>query len=805
MAHSTGTAGWLPPHLRVLQSQSSSNTETNRLIPHIRMLQSPSPVNAETNSNSPEGSVLIIPQSGLGNRGDGLTENPGIAPRLQPTENPGSQSTSSAKNECSPPHPCTIIEQKPQPWLPAATVQQWRACLDAHLEKYRSGNVPKASAKNLSGASAKVSSMKPQASQLPLHPRVLLPASASAPTTEASPLPPHLRVLLPSPASAFNTQAKTLATASSIPQEKAIQPSSVSNSAVPRTVPFLTGSLGTSSVPNSHSTYTPAITEQQGISVSNITMSYPRNFVTKLELLPAHLKTPTSSNLTRAHLADLDRTTVTTKFSIASVSPETTTQMARKPKIDEEMNQEIQFSLPASTSTFPPASIRTGDTVTGTKQADMPELLKMSRNYPCPYEDCRLGFDTLKEIRMHKVEMHDYCRRCDKDFKDSQDYLDHKIESPEHIACPICGEDFRSNGGRDVHIRTIHPNPQNLNCPGCGSKFVRAGSLIDHIEKNRCMRISVEQFERYRASHAIKNAQLLRLGMDEDDIFFAMTPNEKTMEEVADLVTKKGDDEGEPGSVTLAMNEVVLQESEHGIRKATMASVLASQADANGGTSLRNMNVSLHSEFPPLGDTKARQTAGPLAATQAGPQLKIPVWSTPGSTPHKVIVEKAKQNPKLENQDIQSLPTRYSHPILTEMTTGSGSTKSGLTFSNGSPVDAIDPNSSNYNPDEFMTIIGTWKCPYPKCGKSFPTRLGFTSHQRSPAHKGVDHRCPDCLRIYRNATALTQHMESATSRCRIKLSKDYDRVLGMVSGGIIRVDGQHVDGTVRYEAGEPEW
>lgn len=29
--------------------------------------------------------------------------------------------------------------------------------------------------------------------------------------------------------------------------------------------------------------------------------------------------------------------------------------------------------------------------------------------------------------------------------------------------------------------------------------------------------------------------------------------------------------------------------------------------------------------------------------------------------------------------------------------------------------------------------------------------------------------------------------------------------MSMVSGGIISVEGQYVDGTVRYEAAEPEW
>jgi hypothetical protein len=31
--------------------------------------------------------------------------------------------------------------------------------------------------------------------------------------------------------------------------------------------------------------------------------------------------------------------------------------------------------------------------------------------------------------------------------------LVHKIKSKEHIVCPICGIEYRSEGGRDAHIR----------------------------------------------------------------------------------------------------------------------------------------------------------------------------------------------------------------------------------------------------------------------------------------------------------------------------------------------------------------
>ena len=429
MATSISTDGELPPHLRIIQSQSQSIPKTNSISPKES-------VSIGLRAFDPYENL----KSGLGDGGVSLTEIPGNASRLQLTPIAGYQSIPSAKEEITPPHPCSIIEQKQQPWIQPVTAQQWKVSLNAHLEKYRSGNVPK----------------------VPLDNHWLGDATnASIEKSQLSQIAPHLRALSSIPASALNIQAETSATSSHTQQEKAIQLENVSGFTVPWAVPSLAGSLEPSQVPKPHSTHTTASTKTQTFSVSDSTKSHLEASSTELDLLPAHLRvlqpipTPAPSRLTRAHLAAFDRMTVTTNFTTASASSETSTQMARKPKIDKGKGREVQLPLPATPPLQPAAKIRTGDAAAWTKRDDIPELMKMSRDYPCPYEDCRLGFDTLKAIRRHKVEKHEYCKKYDKDFKDSQAYLDHKIESSEHITCPVCGEDFRSNGGRDVHIRTV--------------------------------------------------------------------------------------------------------------------------------------------------------------------------------------------------------------------------------------------------------------------------------------------------------------------------------------------------------------
>ncbi|OJJ66956.1 hypothetical protein ASPBRDRAFT_78888 [Aspergillus brasiliensis CBS 101740] len=108
---------------------------------------------------------------------------------------------------------------------------------------------------------------------------------------------------------------------------------------------------------------------------------------------------------------------------------------------------------------------------------------------PCTYKDCNNVFNSEWEMKRHKVNEHDYCNRCDEDFQDDEYLLLHKIKSDKHIVCVVCGIDFRSEGGRDVHTRQQHRTPQNINCYGCGQKFRQAGAMVNHVESGDCPNI----------------------------------------------------------------------------------------------------------------------------------------------------------------------------------------------------------------------------------------------------------------------------------------------------------------------------
>lgn len=81
--------------------------------------------------------------------------------------------------------------------------------------------------------------------------------------------------------------------------------------------------------------------------------------------------------------------------------------------------------------------------------------IKYNSNFPCTYEKCSRGFMNKKAFKDHKEEEHDYCRECDEDYDNWEELLKHKLNSERHICCGVCGQDFRSESGRDKHVRQV--------------------------------------------------------------------------------------------------------------------------------------------------------------------------------------------------------------------------------------------------------------------------------------------------------------------------------------------------------------
>ena len=93
-----------------------------------------------------------------------------------------------------------------------------------------------------------------------------------------------------------------------------------------------------------------------------------------------------------------------------------------------------------------------------TKSMNAGKLAKSAKydsKVPCTYEDCTRGFTKETDMKRHKDEDHDWCRLCNVDCVDDLAVLEHKVQSERHICCDVCGEDFRSETGKERHMRQV--------------------------------------------------------------------------------------------------------------------------------------------------------------------------------------------------------------------------------------------------------------------------------------------------------------------------------------------------------------
>lgn len=89
--------------------------------------------------------------------------------------------------------------------------------------------------------------------------------------------------------------------------------------------------------------------------------------------------------------------------------------------------------------------------------------------------------------------------------------------------------------------------------------------------------------------------------------------------------------------------------------------------------------------------------------------------------------------------------------------------------------------------------------------KNFANVFALEAHLLSPAHTGGDSRCPFCLKMFKTTTALVQHAESASTRCKIRETVQYGQAMDIFTGGLIETQGYHQDGTIKYKAVDPNW
>lgn len=117
------------------------------------------------------------------------------------------------------------------------------------------------------------------------------------------------------------------------------------------------------------------------------------------------------------------------------------------------------------------------------------------------------------------------------------------------------------------------------------------------------------------------------------------------------------------------------------------------------------------------------------------------------------------------------------------------------------PAHSIITSNSTQDRERFWDAIRQeYICPGEKCRRTFKGALEFQKHLLSSAHVGGQVVCPSCLKRFATTTAWVAHCESASKRCDIWNSSDFNNVMREITGGVLGTRGFMEDGTVQYVA-----
>ncbi|KAH8429479.1 putative C2H2 finger domain protein [Aspergillus melleus] len=369
---------------------------------------------------------------------------------------------------------------------------------------------------------------------------------------------------------------------------------------------------------------------------------------------------------------------------------------------------------------------------------------------PCTFPGCSLIFDSPNEMIRHKIlePYHEYCKRCYEDFPDEERLLIHKMRSSKHIVCPICGSEYRSEGGRDAHIRQEHQAKQSITCRGCKERFTSASGLMRHIEDGECPVIS--QF------------MLLKERSKKMMIKEALNAGEGSpMPLIPD-----------PAEADDINGGVKIQSAEERNREAMMNQPFVVRAGATGFTSA-------------------------ALATEHWPALNGSIKVSDEDLPYDVL--------NLSGLDISSQENKS---LVWKGKARAASTLSGESVLGDRQFAIAPPNAGQtlrlmdqrWDAINFLnSFSGEYVCP---CGTAFKIREDFEEHVLSKSRSNRMAQCPRCRRRFKTTAALIAHCESASTRCDINDGEKYGQVIDELTGGVIQAVGTLTDGTVKYEAGK---
>ena len=474
---------------------------------------------------------------------------------------------------------------------------------------------------------------------------------------------------------------------------------------------------------------------------------------------------------------------------------------------------------------------------------------KAEVSFRCTYPECGLHFETIKEMKRHKVNEpnHNYCKKCDVDCADWEGLTQHKVNamqpflegrmrhntdaSPMHIACEFCGQDFKSFGGRELHrkqvsssyflavrhtdLKQAHPAEQNIKCPGCGTLFARASNLIAHFENNQCEAITSRDFfgnvlQKHVVTEVMKDPQKFveyRQGDDTDQRGLIRDGSETQDTEEGGVALLDQENEAQKGGYKPLQAEVDLINMNPPLTRSNLETWprLSGQPSSQLTESMRTMSIGSAALSVSGTDMSAIDVASEITSRRGGTKVYTESYPSLSSPAYSASVDDDDETASQVSTTVASSTNRPSAWIT-------GSSSKAL-FKDAQPTPrpgdwkailqqreeaAMTDQSTNLFHARFWDrssddwdmhfkdpVTGQWCCPIQDCDSSYDTCQVFEEHFLLAHVKRTDYRCPACLKIFYSPSALIGHSESS-GKCRVRDSALYDKLLDEVSGGFLK-------------------
>ena len=369
----------------------------------------------------------------------------------------------------------------------------------------------------------------------------------------------------------------------------------------------------------------------------------------------------------------------------------------------------------------------------------------------------------------------------------------------------------------------MHPADQSITCKACGDLFVRAGHLVAHYEFGYCKEITSTQFRQQVQARTIQRVIMAHL--DHFSRFLGPQEYEPSL-----AGSKPELQDGQEGGVHLLDHEY---EGQHGGYKPLQAevdliSVHESQPTRSETETWPRLPVSKSSQLTSsmasisIGSrTPSISSAGISASAfareitrrsnlqrahdEAFPFLKSPApgssisneddnvsegTTTIGSPTTRSVAWTTSNTSQALFKDAKPHPaagdwagiTKYRQEIATQRTEADESL-------NILTARWWDPQHGDYSAQRFRSAVtGKYICPFPDCEGEYDITQDVADHLTT-THMRTDFRCPLCLKIFKSASALVSHCESA-GKCRVKDGNNFKSLLDEISGGFL--EGEHL-------------